>query len=59
MDVLPELLDVECIVVLELPDAEFDVLLELLDVECIAVLELPDAEFDVLLVEAHLCLNSN
>ena len=29
MDVLPELLDVECIVVLELPDAEFDVLLEL------------------------------
>ena len=30
MDVIPELLDVECIVALELLDAEFDVLLLLL-----------------------------
>ena len=49
MDVLPELLDVECTVVLELPDAEFDVLTELVD-DVILLLE----PLDVQVVEVHL-----
>ena len=51
MDVLPELLNVECIVVLELLDAEFQFLLVLLDDVVLGVLLGPFVVFEIHLVQ--------